>query len=241
MADFFDADHKMFGYLMEKEVVAVEKVLNNSVKPVTAIIGGSKVSSKITIIENLLQKVDNLVIIGGMAYTFVLAKGGKVGNSLCEPDQVDVALAVLAKAKELGVNIVLPVDCLAADKFDNNANTQVVDNNNVPDGWEGMDIGPASAKAMAGVIESSKTILWNGPAGVFEFSNFQAGTKAIATAVANATSKNGAFSLVGGGDSVSAVKQFGFADKVSYVSTGGGALLEAIEGKILPGIAAIKG
>ena len=241
MADFFDADHKMFGYLMEKEVVAVEKVLNNSVKPVTAIIGGSKVSSKITIIENLLQKVDNLVIIGGMAYTFVLAKGGKVGNSLCEPDQVDVALAVLKKAEELGVKIVLPVDCLAADAFDNNANTQVVDNNNVPDGWEGMDIGPKSAQLMAGVIESSKTILWNGPAGVFEFSNFQAGTKAIATAVANATANNGAFSLVGGGDSVSAVKQFGFADKVSYVSTGGGALLEAIEGKVLPGIAAIKG
>ena len=229
------------GFLLYEETYNLEKVLSHAERPFTAIIGGSKVSSKITIIENLLQKVDNLVIIGGMAYTFVLAKGGKVGNSLCEPDQVDVALSVLKKAEELGVKIVLPTDCLAADKFDNEANTQVVDNNNVPDGWEGMDIGPASAKAMAGVIESSKTILWNGPAGVFEFSNFQAGTKAIATAVANATANNGAFSLVGGGDSVSAVKQFGFADKVSYVSTGGGALLEAIEGKVLPGIAAIQG
>ncbi len=207
----------------------------------TAIIGGAKVSSKIAVLESLMKNASTLIVGGGMAYTFVLAKGGKVGNSLCEPDQVDVALAVLKKAEELGVKIVLPTDCLAADNFDNNANTKVVDNNNVPDGWEGMDIGPASMEAMAGVIESSKTILWNGPAGVFEFSNFQAGTKAIATAVANATSKNGAFSLVGGGDSVSAVKQFGFADKVSYVSTGGGALLEAIEGKVLPGIAAIKG
>ena len=241
IADSFDADHKMFGYLMEKEVVAVDKVLRSSQKPVTAIIGGSKVSSKITIIENLLTKVDNLVIIGGMAYTFSLAKGGKVGKSLCEPDFVETAKAVMAKAKELGVNLVLPTDCIAADDFKNDAKTQIVDNSNVPDGWEGMDIGPKSAEAMAKVIETSKTILWNGPAGVFEMPNFQAGTKAIATAVAKATRENGAFSLIGGGDSVSAIKQFGFADQVSYVSTGGGALLEAIEGKVLPGIAAIRG
>ena len=241
IADSFDADHKMFGYLMEKEVVAVDKVLRSSQKPVTAIIGGSKVSSKITIIENLLTKVDNLVIIGGMAYTFSLAKGGKVGKSLCEPDFVETAKAVMAKAEELGVNLVLPTDCIAADDFKNDAKTQIVDNTNVPDGWEGMDIGPKSAEAMAKVIETSKTILWNGPAGVFEMPNFQAGTKAIATAVAKATRENGAFSLIGGGDSVSAIKQFGFADQVSYVSTGGGALLEAIEGKVLPGIAAIRG
>ena len=241
IADSFDADHKMFGYLMEKEVVAVDKVLRSSQKPVTAIIGGSKVSSKITIIENLLTKVDNLVIIGGMAYTFSLAKGGKVGKSLCEPDFVETAKAVMAKAKELGVNLVLPTDCIAADDFKNDAKTQIVDNSNVPDGWEGMDIGPKSAEAMAKVIETSKTILWNGPAGVFEMPNFQTGTKAIATAVAKATRENGAFSLIGGGDSVSAIKQFGFADQVSYVSTGGGALLEAIEGKVLPGIAAIRG
>lgn len=240
IADSFDAGHKMFGYLMQKEVTAVEKVLKSTVHPVTAIIGGSKVSSKITIIENLLSKVDNLVIIGGMAYTFSLAKGGKVGKSLCEPDMVDTANKIMAKAEELGVKLVLPTDCICADDFNNNANTQTVPNNNIPDGWEGMDIGPASAEAMTKVIETSKTILWNGPAGVFEMSNFQTGTKAIATAVATAT-KNGAFSLIGGGDSVSAIKQFGFADQVSYVSTGGGALLEAIEGKILPGIAAIQG
>jgi phosphoglycerate kinase len=240
IADSFDADHKMFGYLMQKEVSAVEKVLKSTVHPVTAIIGGSKVSSKITIIENLLSKVDNLVIIGGMAYTFSLAKGGKVGRSLCEPDMVDTAKAIIAKAAELGVKLVLPTDCVCADNFSNDANTQTVPNNNIPDGWEGMDIGPASAENMKAVIEGSKTILWNGPAGVFEMSNFQTGTKAIATAVAAAT-KNGAFSLIGGGDSVSAIKQFGFADQVSYVSTGGGALLEAIEGKVLPGIAAIQG
>ncbi len=240
IADSFDADHKMFGFLMQKEVTAVEKVLKTSVAPVTAIIGGSKVSSKITIIENLLSKVNNLVIIGGMAYTFSLAKGGKVGKSLCEPDMVDTAKAIMAKAKELGVNLVLPTDCVCADDFNNNANTQVVPNYDIPEGWEGMDIGPVSAAAMKDVIENSKTILWNGPAGVFEMSNFQTGTKAIATAVAEAT-KNGAFSLIGGGDSVSAIKQFGFADQVSYVSTGGGALLEAIEGKVLPGIAAIQG
>lgn len=240
IADSFDADHKMFGFLMQKEVTAVEKVLKTSVAPVTAIIGGSKVSSKITIIENLLSKVNNLVIIGGMAYTFSLAKGGKVGKSLCEPDMVDTAKAIMDKAKELGVNLVLPTDCVCADDFNNNANTQVVPNYDIPEGWEGMDIGPVSAAAMKDVIENSKTILWNGPAGVFEMSNFQTGTKAIATAVAEAT-KKGAFSLIGGGDSVSAIKQFGFADQVSYVSTGGGALLEAIEGKVLPGIAAIQG
>ena len=240
IADYFDTDNKMFGYLMQKEVEAVEKVLKTAVKPVTAIIGGSKVSSKITIIENLLDKVDNLLIVGGMAFTFAKAMGGSIGTSLCEDDMLDVAKAVMEKAKKLGVNLVLPTDCVAADKFDNDAATQICFNMSIPEGWMGLDMGPESCQKMAEVIKTSKTILWNGPAGVFEFANFQTGTKAIALAIADATA-NGAFSLIGGGDSVAAINMFGLADKVSYVSTGGGALLEMIEGKDLPGVAAIRG
>ena len=240
IADEFDADNKMFGYLMAKEVEAVGKVLSEAVKPVTAIIGGSKVSSKITIIENLLSKVDNLLIVGGMAFTFSKANGGKIGNSLCEDEMLDTARAVMAKAKELGVNLVLPTDCVAADSFSNDAKTQICPDTNVPEGWLGLDLGPDSIKIMTDAIKTSKTILWNGPAGVFEFSNFQAGTKAIANAIADATA-NGAFSLIGGGDSVAAINTFNLADKVSYVSTGGGALLEMIEGKDLPGVKAIRG
>ncbi len=239
IADYFDKDHKMFGYLMEKEVNAVNKVLNDIQRPFTAIMGGSKVSSKIDIIENLLGKVDNLIIAGGMTYTFIKAQGGKIGNSICEDDKLDLALDLLAKAKKQGVNIVLAVDTKIADKFDNDANTDFVEVNEIPDGWEGLDIGPKSMEIFADVIKNSKTILWNGPTGVFEFENFTAGTKSVGLAIAEAT-KNGAFSLVGGGDSVAAVNKFNLADKVSYVSTGGGALLEAIEGKKLPGIAAIE-
>ncbi len=239
IADYFDKEHKMFGYLMEKEVNAVNKVLNDIQRPFTAIMGGSKVSSKIDIIENLLSKVDNLIIAGGMTYTFVKAQGGKIGNSICEDDKLDLALDLLAKAKKQGVNLVLAVDTKIADKFDNNANTDFVDVNEIPDGWEGLDIGPKSMEIFAQVIKESKTILWNGPTGVFEFENFTAGTKAVGLAIAEAT-ENGAFSLVGGGDSVAAVNKFNLADKVSYVSTGGGALLEAIEGKMLPGIAAVE-
>ena len=240
IADYFDADHKMFGYLMEKEVNAVDKVMANTVCPFTAIMGGSKVSSKIDIIENLLTKVDNLIIAGGMTYTFTKAQGGKIGNSICEDDKLDLALSLIQKAKDNGVNLVLAVDAKAADNFSNDANTQIVPVNEIPDGWEGLDIGPASEKLFADVIKNSKTILWNGPTGVFEFDNFTSGSRAVANAIVEAT-KNGAFSLVGGGDSVACVNKFGVADKVSYVSTGGGALLEAIEGKTLPGIAAIKG
>lgn len=239
IADYFDKEHKMFGYLMEKEVTAVNKVLNDIQRPFTAIMGGSKVSSKIDIIENLLGKVDNLIIAGGMTYTFVKAQGGKIGNSICEDDKLDLALDLLAKAKKQGVNLVLAVDTKIADKFDNDANTDFVAVDEIPDGWEGLDIGPKSMEIFAQVIKESKTILWNGPTGVFEFENFTAGTKAVGLAIAEAT-KNGAFSLVGGGDSVAAVNKFNLADKVSYVSTGGGALLEAIEGKKLPGIAAIE-
>ena len=240
IADYFDADHKMFGYLMEKEVIAVDIVMANTVRPFTAIMGGSKVSSKIDIIENLLTKVDNLIIAGGMTYTFTKAQGGKIGNSICEDDKLDLALSLIQKAKDNGVNLVLAVDAKAADNFSNDANTQIVPVNEIPDGWEGLDIGPASEKLFADVIKNSKTILWNGPTGVFEFDNFTSGSRAVANAIVEAT-KNGAFSLVGGGDSVACVNKFGVADKVSYVSTGGGALLEAIEGKTLPGIAAIKG
>jgi phosphoglycerate kinase len=240
IAEYFAPENKMFGYLMQQEVEAVEKVLKTAVHPVTAIIGGSKVSSKITIIENLLSKVDNLLIVGGMAFTFSKALGGNIGASLCEDDMLETAKNVMAKAKELGVNIVLPTDCVAADKFAADAATQICSDKNVPEGWMGLDLGPESAEAMAAVIKSSKTILWNGPAGVFELAPFQAGTKAIAHAIADATA-NGAFSLIGGGDSVAAINQFGLADKVSYVSTGGGALLEMIEGKDLPGVAAIRG
>ncbi len=240
VADYFDADNKMLGYLMEKEVTAVENVLNNIKRPFTAIMGGSKVSTKIGIIENLMDKVDNLILCGGMTYTFAKAQGGKIGVSICEDDKLDLALEIMKKAKDKGVNLVLGTDCVAADKFSNDANTQVCPSNDIPEGWEGMDAGPETRKAFAEAIKDAKTILWNGPAGVFEFDNFTAGSRAIADAIVEATEK-GAFSLVGGGDSVACVNKFGLADKVSYVSTGGGALLEAIEGKVLPGIAAIKG
>lgn len=240
IADYFDADNKMLGYLMEKEVTAVENVLNNIKRPFTAIMGGSKVSTKISIIENLMDKVDNLILCGGMTYTFAKAQGGKIGVSICENDKLDLALDIIKKAKEKGVNLVLGTDCVAADKFSNDANTQVCPSNDIPEGWEGMDAGPETRELFANAIKDAKTILWNGPAGVFEFDNFTAGSRAIADAIVEATEK-GAFSLVGGGDSVACVNKFGLADKVSYVSTGGGALLEAIEGKVLPGIAAIKG
>ena len=239
IADYFDADHKMFGYLMGKEVAAVNKVMNEIQHPFTAIMGGSKVSTKIEIIENLLTKVDNLILFGGMTYTFKRALGGKIGNSICEEDKLDLALDILAKAKEKGVKLVLAEDCVVGNKFANDADTQVVDPMNIPEGWEGMDIGPKTRELFANVIKGSKTILWNGPCGVFEFDTFAVGSKAIAEAIAAAT-KDGAFSLIGGGDSVACINKFGLADKVSYVSTGGGALLEAIEGKELPGIAAIK-
>ena len=239
IADYFDADHKMYGYLMGKEVAAVDKVMNDIKHPFTAIMGGSKVSTKIEIIENLLTKVDNLILCGGMTYTFKKALGGKIGNSICEDDKLDLALDILAKAKEKGVNLVLAIDCVCGDKFANDANTQIVDPMNIPEGWEGMDIGPKTRELFANVIKGSKTILWNGPCGVFEFDTFAEGSKAIAMAIADAT-KTGAFSLIGGGDSVACINKFNLADQVSYVSTGGGALLEAIEGKELPGIAAIK-
>ena len=240
IADYFDADNKMLGYLMEKEVTAVDKILSNIKRPFTAIMGGSKVSTKIGIIENLMDKVDNLILCGGMTYTFAKAQGGKIGLSICEDDKLDLALDIIKKAKEKGVNLVLGTDCVAGDAFSNDANRQICPSNDIPDGWEGMDAGPETRKAFADVIKSAKTILWNGPAGVFEFDNFTDGSRAIADAIVEATA-NGAFSLVGGGDSVACVNKFGVADKVSYVSTGGGALLEAIEGKVLPGIAAIKG
>jgi len=240
IADYFDADNKMLGYLMEKEVKAVDAVLGNIKRPFTAIMGGSKVSTKIGIIENLLGKVDNLILCGGMTYTFAKAQGGKIGNSICEDDKLDVALDVIKKAKENGVNLVLGTDCIAADSFSNDAKTQVCQSDDIPEGWEGLDAGPETRKAFAEAIEGAKTILWNGPAGVFEFDNFIGGSKAIADSIAKATA-NGAFSLIGGGDSVACINKFGMADQVSYISTGGGALLEAIEGKVLPGVAAIKG
>ncbi len=230
----------MLGYLMEKEVKAVDNILKDIKRPFTAIMGGSKVSTKIGIIENLMDKVDNLILCGGMTYTFAKARGGKVGISICEDDKLDLALDIIKKAKEKGVNLVLGTDCVAADAFDNNANTQICSVMDIPEGWEGLDAGPETRKLFADTIRGSKTILWNGPAGVFEFDNFTAGSRAIADAVVEAT-KDGAFSLVGGGDSVACVNKFGLADEVSYVSTGGGALLEAIEGKVLPGVAAIKG
>lgn len=240
IADYFDADHKMLGYLMEKEVNAVDNVLNNIKHPFTAIMGGSKVSTKIGIIENLMDKVDNLILCGGMTYTFARALGGNIGISLCEEDKLDLALSIIEKAKAKGVNLVLGTDCVAGDDFKNDCNTQVVPVGDIPEGWEGLDAGPESRKAFAAAIEPAKTILWNGPAGVFEFDNFTGGSRAIADAIAVAT-KNGAFSLIGGGDSVACINKFGMADQVSYISTGGGALLEAIEGKELPGVAAIKG
>jgi len=240
IAKHFDADSKMFGYLMEKEVLAVEKVMTDTARPFTAIMGGSKVSSKIEIIENLLTKVDNLIIAGGMTYTFIKALGGNVGNSICELDKLDLALELLEKAKTNGVNIVLAVDTKIADAFSNDATTGFVTVDAIPDGWQGLDIGPESEKLFASVIKASKTILWNGPTGVFEFENFTSGSRAVGSAIVEAT-ETGAFSLVGGGDSVACVNKFGIADKMSYVSTGGGALLEAIEGRILPGIEAIRG
>lgn len=240
IADYFNAEDKMLGYLMEKEVTAVDKILSDIKRPFTAIMGGSKVSTKIGIIENLMDKVDNLILCGGMTYTFAKAMGGHIGVSICEDDKLDLARDIMQKAKDKGVNLVLGTDCVAGDSFSNDANTQVVSVMEVPEGWEGMDAGPETRKAFADVIRNAKTILWNGPAGVFEFDNFTAGSRAIADAIVEATN-NGAFSLVGGGDSVACVNKFGLADEVSYVSTGGGALLEAIEGKILPGIAAIRG
>ena len=237
IAQFFPND-KCFGSLLAKEIESLNKVLKNSVKPVTAVLGGSKVSSKITVIENILDKVDHMIIGGGMTFTFVKALGGKIGNSICEDDKQELALEILRLAKEKGVQIHIPVDVIAGDKFSNDANTQVVDVTAIPDGWEGMDAGPKSLEQFKKVILESKTILWNGPLGVFEMPTFAKGTIALGEFIAESTAK-GAFSLVGGGDSVAAVKQFGFEDKVSYVSTGGGAMLEMLEGRVLPGIAAI--
>ncbi len=239
IADYFDAEHKMYGYLMGKEVAAVDKVMKDIKRPFTAIMGGSKVSTKIDIIENLLTKVDNLIIGGGMTYTFMKALGGKIGNSICEDDKLDLALDIIAKAKEKGVKLVLSIQTLAGNKFGEDSDVKIVDPMDIPDGWEGMDIGPKTGELFAEVIKGSKTILWNGPVGVFEFEKFTGGSRAVANAIVEAT-KAGAFSLIGGGDSVACINKFGLADQVSYVSTGGGALLEAIEGKELPGIAAIK-
>ncbi|NLK48616.1 MAG: phosphoglycerate kinase [Bacteroidales bacterium] len=240
IADHFDTNNKMFGYLMEKEVNAIEKIMKDTARPFTAIMGGAKVSSKIEIIENLLGKVDNLIIAGGMTYTFTKAMGGKIGNSICEEDKLNLALELLEKAKKNNVKMVLAVDAKIADEFSNDANTQFVKVDEIPDGWEGLDIGPETEKLFGDVIKASKTILWNGPTGVFEFENFTSGSRAVGEAIVEAT-KKGAFSLVGGGDSVACVNKFGLFDGISYVSTGGGALLEAIEGKVLPGIKAIRG
>jgi len=237
VANFFP-ENKCFGYLMAKEILAIDKVMKTGEKPVTAILGGSKVSSKITIIENILDKIDHLIIGGGMTYTFIKAQGGNVGDSICEDDKQELALSILKQAKEKGVRVHLPVDVIAANDFNNNADTKEVSVNEIQDGWQGLDAGPKTLENFKEVILKSKTILWNGPIGVFEMPNFAKGTIAIGSFIDEAT-KNGAFSLVGGGDSVAAVKQFGFEDKVSYVSTGGGAMLESLEGKILPGIAAI--
>ncbi len=239
IASSFPADRRMFGLLMEGEVASAEKVLHQSEKPFTAIIGGAKVSDKILIIENLLDRATDIIIGGGMAYTFMKAKGGQIGKSLCEADRLDTALDILTKAAEKGVNLHLPADSVIADAFDAAANTSIAPSNAIPDGWMGLDIGPDARHAFHEVITRSRTILWNGPMGVFEMEKFQAGTRAIAEAVAEST-RNGAFSLVGGGDSVAAVNKFGFDDQVSYVSTGGGAMLEYFEGKVLPGIAAIR-
>jgi phosphoglycerate kinase len=238
IAQYFAPEDRMFGLLMEAEVNSAQKVLNDAASPFTAILGGAKVSDKILIIETLMDRANNLIIGGGMAYTFLKAQGKEIGSSLCENDKLDLANELVAKAKEKGVNLLLPVDSIAADKFAADAATQEVSNDNIPAGWMGLDIGPKSVALFGETIAASKTILWNGPMGVFEMAPFQGGTKGVAEAIVTATSK-GAFSLVGGGDSVAAVNQFGIADKVSYVSTGGGALLEFFEGKELPGIAAI--
>ena len=239
IADYFDKDNKMLGYLMEKEVQAVENVLSNIRRPFTAIMGGSKVSTKIGIITNLLNKVDNLIICGGMTYTFMKAMGGTIGTSLCEDEQLQLALDIMEQARQKGINLVLASDTVAADRFAEDANTQICPANAIPDGWMGMDIGPDSRERFAKVIEEAKTILWNGPAGVFEMDKFAKGSEAIAQSIAKATA-NGAYSLIGGGDSVACINKLHLADQVSYISTGGGALLEAIEGKELPGVAAIN-
>ncbi|MFZ4105164.1 phosphoglycerate kinase [Flavobacterium sp.] len=237
IAQFFP-NHKCFGLLLAKEIESLNRVLNNSVKPVTAILGGSKVSSKITVIENILDKVDHMIIGGGMTFTFIKALGGKIGNSICEDDKMDLAIEILQKAKEKNVQIHIPVDVVAANAFSNDAQTQIVDVREIPDGWQGLDAGPKSLENIRKIIMESKTILWNGPLGVFEMENFANGTVTLGNYIAESTA-NGAFSLVGGGDSVAAVKQFGLEEKMSYVSTGGGAMLEMLEGKILPGIQAI--
>ncbi len=240
IVDFYPEDKRMFGFLINSELAAMDRVLNNAQKPFTAIMGGAKVSDKIMLIENLLNRVDNLIIGGGMTYTFVKAQGGSIGKSLCEEDKLDLALKIIGKAKEKGVNLYLPVDSLNADKFENDANTKVTEVNIIPEGWQGLDIAEKTILQYTSVIESSKTILWNGPMGVFEMETFSKGTTAIAKAIAAATAK-GAFSLIGGGDSVAAINKNNLSDKVSYVSTGGGAMLEYMEGKQLPGIAAIRG
>ena len=240
IADYFDADNKMLGFLMEKEVAAVDAILKDIKRPFVAIMGGSKVSSKIGIIENLLGKVDKLILCGGMTYTFAKAHGGEIGGSIVELDKLDVALGVEELAKKNGVELVLAPDAICADSFSNDANRKVFPSNAIPENWQGLDAGPEAQKNFRNAIKGAKTILWNGPAGVFEFDNFCDGSRAIGEAIAEATAE-GAFSLIGGGDSVACVNKFGLADKVSYISTGGGALLEAIEGKILPGVAAIKG
>ncbi|PCH50828.1 MAG: phosphoglycerate kinase [Flavobacteriaceae bacterium] len=237
VAQFFP-ENKCFGALLAQEILSLKKILEEGKKPVLAILGGAKVSSKITVIENILDKVDHLIIGGGMSFTFVKALGGKVGNSICEDDKQELALEILKQAKEKGVQVHIPVDVIAADDFNNNANTQICDINSIPDGWQGLDAGPKSRELFDKIVNQSKTILWNGPLGVFEMENFAGGTIALGNSIAEST-KNGAFSLVGGGDSVAAVKQFGFENKVSYVSTGGGAMLESLEGKTLPGIEAI--
>jgi phosphoglycerate kinase len=239
VAQFFP-ENKMFGYLLAKEIESVDKVMTTAKKPVTAVMGGAKVSSKISIISNLLDSVDHIIIGGGMSYTFAKALGGKVGNSLVEDDYLETAKNILTEAKAKGVQIHLPVDTIAGDAFDNNANKQTCDTNSIPDGWLGLDIGPKSEEEYSAVIQASKTVLWNGPMGVFEMESFQSGTKSIALSIADAT-KNGTFTLIGGGDSVAAINKFKLADQVSYVSTGGGALLEYMEGKVLPGIQAIRG
>ena len=239
VADYFDADHKMLGYLMEKEVKAVDQILKDIKRPFTAIMGGSKVSTKIGIIENLMDKVDNLILCGGMTFTFAKARGGHIGNSIVEDDKLQLALDIIEMAKKKGVNLVLGTDCVAGNKFSNDSDTQICSVMDIPEGWEGMDAGPESIKAFRAAILPAKTILWNGPAGVFEFDKFTGGSRAIADAIVEAT-ENGAFSLVGGGDSVACINKFGLADKVSYISTGGGALLEYIEFGDLPGVAAIR-
>jgi phosphoglycerate kinase len=237
IAQFFE-ENKCFGNLLAREIESIDKVLNTSENPVLAILGGAKVSSKITVIENILDKVDHLIIGGGMSFTFIKAQGGNVGDSICEDDKMELALAILKQAKAKNVQIHIPIDVVAADDFSNTANTQICDINEIPEGWQGLDAGPKSREIFDAVVNQCKTILWNGPLGVFEMESFSGGTIALGHAIDKAT-KSGAFSLVGGGDSVAAVKQFGFAEKVSYVSTGGGAMLEMLEGKTLPGIEAI--